>query len=215
MGAVPPVTRWECCWEGENVPLTKELREQYEKRYSTCQVDPARTKEVEDIITRIMKNRGRYESVSARTGVPWFVIAVIHNMESDGNFTRHLHNGDKLTARTVNVPAGRPATGSPPFGWEDSAVDALHLDAFDTWPEWNTVSGTLFKIEVYNGWGYQKKGVSSPYLWGASQHYTSGKFVRDGVFDPDAVSDQVGVAALLRRMADQHLIEQPFGGAAQ
>jgi lysozyme family protein len=45
--------------------------------------------------------------------------------------------------------------------------------------------------------------VLSPYLWSGSQHYTSGKFVADGTFDPDAVSKQSGAAVILRRMVDQ------------
>jgi len=39
------------------------------------------------------------------------------------SFKLHLHNGDPLTARTVNVPKGRPKTGQPPFAWGISAKD--------------------------------------------------------------------------------------------
>ena len=67
----------------------------------------------------------RYDQVANATGVPWYVIGIIHEMEGGLNFTTHLHNGDPLTRRTVQVPAGRPPTGMPPFQWEESAIDAL------------------------------------------------------------------------------------------
>jgi len=207
-----PGTLWLCCWEGENVLLTKELRDQYDARFKACVVAPEKKDEVEQIITRIMKNRGRYENVEARTSVPWFIIALLHNMECDGNFNCHLHNGDPLHARTVNEPKGRPLRWSANGTWEESADDALLYDGFDVWHDWETVSGALFKIEVYNGWGYQMKSIPSPYLWGSSSIYSRGKFVSDGHFDPNAVSQQIGAAVLLRRMIDQHLVDLPIGG---
>jgi lysozyme family protein len=39
--------------------------------------------------------------------VPWYVIAVIHNMECGLDFTEHLHNGDPLACRTINDPPKR------------------------------------------------------------------------------------------------------------
>jgi lysozyme family protein len=51
-------------------------------------------------------------AVAGEVGIPWYVVAVIHNMEAGQNLRTHLHNGDSLTARTVHVPAGRPP-GTP------------------------------------------------------------------------------------------------------
>lgn len=199
------------CWEGEEMKMKmlNELRPEYERMFSTCVVRPERKREVERVITRIMKERDRYEQVSQATGVPFFIIGIIHNLECGGRFDCHLHNGDPLNKQTVQVPAGRPAKWDPPGTWEQSAVDALMYDGFDAWTDWS-IGGTLFKIEAYNGLGYRAKRMPSPYLWSTSQHYTKGKYVRDGVFDPNAVSNQIGAAVLLRRMVDQHLID--FGG---
>lgn len=190
--------------------LTEELRDDYEKKFAACQLADARKAEVEATITRMMKHRDRYEKVSARTNVPWYVVALIHTMECDGNFNCHLHNGDPLTARTVNEPKKRPLTGKPPFGWEESAVDALRFEHFDVWTDW-TIAGTLYEFERYNGFGYRAHSVASPYLWGGSQIYARGKFTSDRVFDPRAISGQTGAAVLLRRMLDQHLVELPIG----
>ncbi len=80
-----------------------------------------------------------------------FFIAVIHNMEASQNFNKHLHNGDPLTARTVQVPAGRPKKGTPPFSWEDSAADALAIRGLGAKTDWS-LAGMLYQLEGYNGW---------------------------------------------------------------
>jgi hypothetical protein len=107
-----------------------------------------------------------------------------------------------LKARTVHVPAGRPKTGKPPFTWEQSAIDALRGRGLGAWKDWS-VPGTLYQLEAYNGFGYRDHHptVPSPYLWSFSNHYTRGKYVADGRFSPTAVSQQVGAALLLKRLA--------------
>ena len=89
-----------------------------------------------------------------------------------------------------------------------SAIDALEFDGFDVWTDWS-IPGTLYKLELYNGTGYRRHAIATPYLWSGSQFYSAGKFVRDGRFDPRAVSKEIGAAVLLRRMSDQALIEFP------
>lgn len=204
---------WVLCWEGE-MPLTTSMRDDYESRFASCAVRPERKRETEAVITRILKFRDRYAQVAEATGVPWFLVGVIHNMECGGRFDCHLHNGDPLTARTVQVPAGQPRTGAPPFTWEESAVDALMYQGFDVWQDWS-VGGMLYKLEAYNGFGYRRRDVASPYLWGGSQHYVCGKYVKDGAYSATAVSQQIGVAVLIRRMFDQGLIEIPATAAAK
>ena len=126
-------------------------------------------------------------------------------MESSCNFHEHLHNGDPLTARTVQVPsAGRPKHGNPPFTFEQSAADALAIDGLTTWKDWS-VSGTLFIFERYNGFGYRPHGINSPYLWSFSNQYSKGKFTKDNVFDPAVPSGQAGTAVILKRMAARKL----------
>lgn len=188
------------------MPLTREMRDDYAGKFASCTVQPEFTGSVDRAITNIEKGRKRYESVAQKTNVPWFVIGVIHNLECSGNFDCHLHNGDPLRRRTVNVPAGRPAIGKPPFTWETSAVDALTYDGFNRWTDW-TAAGTLYKLEGYNGFGYRKRGVPTPYLWSGSPHYVRGKYTSDGKFDPKAISKQVGAGVVLRRMTDRDLIE--------
>lgn len=43
----------------------------------------------------------------------------------------------------------------------------------------------------------------SPYLWSFTEHYSAGKFMKDGVYDPEAIDVQCGAATLLRRLAER------------
>lgn len=184
--------------------LTDELRHEYDHLFATCKVRSERITDVDRVVDRAIDSRDRYASVARALGCPWYVVAVIHCLEASLRFDRHLHNGDPLTARTVRVPPGRPPRGDPPFAWEDSARDALELKRFHEWKDWS-VPGLLFKLEAYNGWGYRRHHpeVLTPYLWSFTSHYDKGKYVADGKFDHNAVSQQAGAAASFRRMADR------------
>ena len=197
------------------VRLTDRLRAEYEQLFNTCDIRSDRAQEVEPLVGKLGAKRRRYARLETALGIPWFFVGVVHCMESSLNFSRHLHNGDPLTARTVQVPAGRPPTGDPPFTWEESAADALILQKLDQWNDWS-VPGLLYKLEEYNGFGYRLRHpeVLSPYLWSYSNHYTSGKYVGDGTFSPTGVSRQCGAAVLLRRMAETGIIRFDSTGVA-
>lgn len=165
--------------------------------YETIGIDSKKMPQINKVTELILKNKSRYEAVSASTGVPWNVIAVIHYRESGNSFKRHLHNGDPLTAKTTHVPAGRPIKGAPPFTWEESAVDALKYQGLNKVNDWS-VGNMLDLLEKYNGLGYRKRGVTSPYLWSWSAAYQRGKYVEDGKYDPNVVDQQCGVAVLLK-----------------
>lgn len=190
------------------ISFTPELKKQYEDLFNTCQIRSERLPAIEQIISRLSANQARYHSVADSLSIPWYFVAVIHNMEASLNFGRHLHNGDPLTARTTHVPAGRPKSGAPPFPWETSAIDALTLRGLNTKTDWS-LAGTLYQLEGYNGWGYRlyHPHVLSPYLWSGSLHYKSGKYVADGTWSDTAVSNQSGSAVILRRMAEHGQIQ--------
>ena len=195
-------------------PLNNNLKQEYENLFNTCNVKQTKVSVVENIIKKILASKSRYETVGNPLGISWYFVGVIHNMESGLSFTRHLHNGDPLTARTIHVPAGRPVNVNPPFTWEESASDALQLQKLDMWNDWS-VPGLLYQLEKYNGWGYRTKHphVLSPYLWSFSNHYTKGKYIADGTWSETAVSQQCGAAVLLRRMAEKGDIQIGANGA--
>jgi lysozyme family protein len=144
------------------------------------------------------KAKERYLAVSARTGVPWFVIAVIHERECTQSWMRSIAQGDFFDSKSIHVPAGR----GPFTSWEDAAVDALvgcapYAARNKDW----SIGGILTLLEQYNGLGYASKGLSSPYVWSGTNIYVAGKNVADHVFDPKAVDKQLGCAGLIMAMA--------------
>lgn len=139
----------------------------------------------------------RYRAVEQATGVPRAVVAVIHMRECSQDWTGSLAQGDPWNRVSVHVPAGR----GPFRSWEEAAIDALvncaPYAARNT--EWS-IGRTLAKLEQYNGLGYAARGRPSPYIWSGTDQYVSGKYVRDGVYDPNVVDSQPGCAGLLITM---------------
>lgn len=179
----------------------------HSERYILAKIKPEKMAEVEAVAKRMIQNKPRYEAVSLTlaSGMPWWFVAIVHFMEGGGKFTRHLHNGDPLTARTVNVPKGRPVLGKAPFSWEESAIDAIQYMEGQN-KIWRQLKGKwdmesiLKKFEAYNGMGYQKKGLLSPYIYSYTQFYEKGKYAFDGKYDPSLVSKQPGVIPLMKAL---------------
>jgi lysozyme family protein len=197
----------------------EQLKAEYQRMWDTCVIK--NPKVVQAACASMLANRARYEEITAINGIPWEDIAVVHRMECGGRFDipwediavvhrmecggrfdRHLHCGDPLTARTVRVPKGRPVKGEPPFTWKESALDALEKRAQNK--DWS-IPRRLWIWEAFNGWGYRTGAGrnttpprTSPYLTAGTNLYTKGKYTSDGVFDPEAVSQQIGVIALLK-----------------
>lgn len=147
----------------------------------------------------ILRGEDRYKAIVNNTAIPWQFVGICHLMEGSCNFSKHIHNGDSLKDRTVQVPKGRPIEGNPPFTFEDSCKDWIELMGYDKINEWS-VPQMLFLFESNNGFGYRKWKVNSPYLWSQTNNYISGKYVADGKFDENAVSKQTGCAPILKRL---------------
>lgn len=146
---------------------------------------------------RLVAAKVRYQVVEARTGVPWVFIAVTHQRESSQNWTRSLAQGDPIDRVSTHVPAGR----GPFASWEDAAYDALvNCGPYTARNKDWSIGGMLTKLEEYNGLGYFRRGISSPYIWSGTDQYSRGKYVRDGVFDPDEIDKQLGCAGLILAM---------------
>jgi lysozyme family protein len=158
---------------------------------------------VEWHMKQLLKHQSRYRDVGLSLNrMPWAMIGVIHAMECGFNFACHLHNGDPLTNRTKHVPAGQPQMGTPPFSWENSAVDALTQEGFNTVTDWS-IPHMLYLLEKYNGFGYRKMEKPTPYLWSFCNLYEKGKYVADGRFDPKIISKQCGAAIMVKALIDR------------
>jgi lysozyme family protein len=152
------------------------------------------------------ENKAMYEKAGNPLGIPWWFVAALHMLEASFNFNTHLHNGDPLTAKTKQVPKGRPAAGAPPFTWEESARDALTFEKLDGLKDWS-LARALHRFEAFNGFGYRDKQVPSPYLWSMTKLYSKGKFIADGEFSKTAVSKQCGAAALLMALIENGAVQ--------
>lgn len=165
-------------------------------RWSVAKI--TRGPEFATVAKRLVNAKARYKAVEARTGVPWFVIAVIHEREASQNWNTQLGQGDPLSRVSTHVPKGR----GPFPTWEDGAYDALALCApFAARNRDWTPGGTLTLLEEYNGLGYAVRNLPSPYVWSGTDQYVKGKYVADGVFDPSVVDRQLGCAGLILAMA--------------
>ena len=149
------------------------------------------------VAKRLVAAKGRYQAVEMKCGVPWHAIAVIHEREASQAWNTQLGQGDPLSKVSTHVPKGRG-----PFNtWEEGAYDALvncapYAGRNRDW----SVGGTLTLLEQYNGLGYFNRGLPSPYIWAGTDQYAKGKYIRDGVFDPNVVDTQLGCAGLLIAM---------------
>src|SRR5512139_1362897 len=168
---------------------------------------------------RLVAAKDRYIAISRKTGVPWWVIAVIHERESRQDFSCNLANGEPFNRVTRLVPKGK----GPWKSFEDAACDALvNFPPYAAkWKDWS-VPGALTLLEQYNGLGYANgprdvKGNKyppqpSPYIWSGTDQYVAGKYVVDGIYDPKVVDKQLGCAGLLiamRRHDDSVFLPTP------
>lgn len=166
-------------------------------RWKVASVLPDHTASVDKVSHRLVASKQRYETVALKTGVPWPVVAVIHERESSQSWRGSLAQGDPWDHVSIHVPKGR----GPFPSWEAAAEDALVVcpPHAAKWHDWS-IGGALCLLEQYNGLGYFRMGIPSPYVWSFTDQYHAGKYIADGHFDPHVIDQQIGCAALLARM---------------
>ena len=177
------------------------LRDEYVSLFNSCVISDAHRAQVTWYVNKLTDTTydKSYDTVEDAVCIPWYFVGIIHAMEASFNFDAHLHNGDPLDKKTVHVPAGRPLVWLPPTDWPTSAEDALTIEGFANQTDWS-LARTLYRMEAYNGFGSRRKGINTPYLWAFSNHYTKGKYVADGKWNPDYVSTQCGGAVMLKAL---------------
>src|SRR6266566_8128063 len=98
----------------------EETKVGYGKLWRRAVVRPEKKVLAQDIAQKVVEEKSRYLLVEQATGVPWFVVGVLHYRESDFNFGTYLGNGQSLLRMTTEVPVGRGPFAS--FG--EGAIDA-------------------------------------------------------------------------------------------
>ena len=143
---------------------------------------------------RLLAAKARYVAIEKATGVPWYMVAVLHMRESDQNWMRSLAQGDRWDRVSTHVPHGRGPFPSFEAGAFDALVTLKRLNRVIDW----RIEKILYYCEQYNGWGYHWRGLASPYIWGGTSIQQRGKFVADGRFSSIAWDTQLGCAAMIR-----------------
>ena len=182
------------------MPNFTTLRSHYTSLLAAMQIKPQWEAAYSRAAATLLRSKPRYMRVSAQTGVPWEWIAAVHWRERAGDFRGVLHNGEFIIGtgrRTSLVPAGR----GPFSTWEEAALDALRLKGLHLISDWSP-ERCCYEFERYNGFGYRARPgrPNSPYLWAGTNLYTRGKFVKDGVYDPQHVDQQLGAVPLFLKL---------------
>lgn len=179
---------------------TKDFRlvaEDHRHNADSMKIKPEYSKQLENFRKKALANRSRYEKVERETGVPWKLIAALHNRESGMNFKTYLHNGDPLGKPTTHVPKGKLF-----YDWETAAIDAIMsqktlTNRLGINSNTNDMGSMLTFAEAFNGFGYRNKGLPSSYVYAGTNIYQGGMYVADRKFDPKKFDKRAGVAAML------------------
>jgi lysozyme family protein len=175
-------------------PLTA-LHDDYASWVAHAEILPERHAAVTAVAQRIVSVQQRFAHVSTLTGIPVDWMGSSFYREADLDFHCSPAQGDRWDRRSVNVPRGL----GPYPDWDSSALVAYHIDGIDLVgaPNWDWVR-KCYESEIMNGFGYRDRWhIRSPYVVGATNLQQRGKYVRDGVFDPNVMDTQIGMLPIM------------------
>ncbi len=177
----------------------EKIAEDHRSNFEKLSIRPQDQKRLKEFRERTLANRERYQRVANATGIPWMLIAAIHQRESGQRFDRYLGNGDPLDKVTTHVPAGR----GPFPDWESGAIDALGMftglrDKLGIKADTTDPGKLMTFAEQYNGLGYRNRGYVSPYVYSGTNIYQGGLITTDrGPYNPNVWDRNFGVAEML------------------
>lgn len=201
---------------GQNSKSLQPVSVQADKYIDTCDncindLNNDQKLELAEFVIHYNKNKDLYNEAGFAADVPNIVVAAIHYRESSGDFKTYLSQGDPLGTRTYangDSNNGKSLPDDTPntivfSDWKDAAIFALKHEfrakqaSGITYNE-KSIKDMLTFCEYFNGLGYQKRNLLSPYNYSCTSCYKSGKFTSDGNFDEDVIDKQLGVLVMLR-----------------
>lgn len=197
--------------EKKPIAICPDNEADYEAKFYAAKTNQASNEILIKKAKTILANVSKYQAVAKYLNLPdvlisgnqvgaWIFIAAIHNQESArdvGLFQACLHNGERIIGtgkKTTLVPKDK----GPFATWEAAAFDALKDERRIVNKKTKTLGQWLELLEAYNGMGYRKHGVSSPYLWAMTDQYTKGYYSGDGNWQSELVTDHFGAVAVIK-----------------
>lgn len=179
------------------------LQGEYAAYLSRMAATPSKTGQIDAAAKRVLRpeNMDVYQTATAGTAIPPAFIGALELRESNCDPSRALGQGDRWDRVSVNVPRGQG-----PF---KSRLDAMkfyiHYDGLDDNSHPWGMEYACWRGERWNGFGPRAHGRATGYLWAGTSIYDrptglGGKYVRDGVWDPDTFDVQLGIVPVLLRI---------------
>lgn len=175
-------------------------------RWKAHHVKPGKLSAAHGFASRAVAQKAFYLEIEALVRaqghyIPWWAIAMIHERECSRGTNNHdcnIGQGSPWNVKSRIIPMNGPFTS-----FQEAALDSLINQAPKAALNTNwSGGGTLTVLEQYNGLGYARKGLPSPYIWAGTDQYEKGKYVADHVYDPEAVDSQLGCAVMLSALME-------------
>lgn len=175
------------------------------KRAARVVVKPAFAKAAVKRAASMLGHKAQYQRIAEeimqrhQLHVPWWAIPLVHEREcvrGVDNWDCNIAQGELYNIKSRIIPHSGPFVS-----FNAAAMDALVVQApqLAKWNNWS-LGGVATINEMYNGTGYAKRGLPSPYVWSGTNIYVKGKYVRDGKYDPNAIDTQIGVIVTLKAL---------------
>lgn len=154
---------------------------------------------VDQVAVKLVGYKTRYQPVTDAIGVPILFIGPSFEREGSSNFNLNPAQGWPLHSTSKIIPHNGPFPN-----WFSAAIAAYKIDGLDKVGASNwTWEMICYYGEKLNGFGPRDvHHMHTSYLWGGTNIQTRGKYVRDGVFDPNEMDEQLGMMPVARRMLE-------------
>lgn len=175
------------------------LKAEYTNLLSVMQVREECRKLVDEVAVKLIGYKTRYQPVTDAIGVPVIFIGPSFEREASSNFNLNPAQGWPLHSTSKWIPHNGPFQN-----WFSAAIAAYKIDGLDKVGAENwTWEHICYAGESLNGFGPRDvHHIHTSYLWGGTNIQQRGKYVRDGVFDPDVMDEQLGIIPLARKMVE-------------
>ena len=182
----------------------QQLRAENASLLSSAHILPSVRPTAISVAKKLISFRSRYETIERLTTVKVTPCACIHERECGADFRCALCNGEKIIGtgrKTTLVPRGH----GPYETFEEGAQDAFHIDGLDKIAAitdgW-TFERAIYEWETFNGFGARGHGRHTGYNWAGTNIYDGGKYVADGVWNPNTWDTQLGCVTMALAIAE-------------